>query len=114
MTKTVKDVKRPSPTREPRSVRYLHISQPITKRYIQWTQTHAKADRQKGLTFDIRRNEWKRLKRHIRAVQMRGESPARVMPALDRVHQIERAWSRGLVPSHHDRTDLYRKDAASA
>lgn len=82
MTKTVKDVKRPNP-QTPTSLRRGCF----TGRAIYCGGAFYSVG-----TYDVRRNEWKRLRRFVRATQLRGDSPARVMGALDRVHQIEAAW----------------------
>jgi hypothetical protein len=79
MSKTVKHVKRPSPRREPKPApRYLWVS-----KTFQWVKsafgTHLKWD--KGITYDIRRNEWKRL----RKLPFSNERAARIA-------QIEQAW----------------------
>ena len=75
MTKTVKDVKRPNPTREPRKApRYLWVSKGFNK--------DGSVPRRGGRTFDVRRNEWKRLKRGPRTAE-----------ALARIAAIERAWA---------------------
>lgn len=78
--KSARAPKRPNPQtktglRSGRKVRYLWVSKTWLK--------DGTVPRRGGRTYDVRRNEWKHLKR-LRPV---------TQAALDRIAEIERAWA---------------------